>query len=111
MSDLFNFMKETVKEQAEAIKIGASLSKDLQDLHNDNIEKHRFEIQDTAFAKWLVTQFPDDAIAHIFECLRDGESDNMAWELMQVVHGEDFKITWDTIAEAIIWLRKHVKLD
>lgn len=45
-------------------------------------------IRNTAFAKWLLRQPREVAIAHLFECLRTGESGNAAWELWEAVHGD-----------------------
>lgn len=65
------------------------------------------ELRQTAFAKWLSTQSQLDQVSHMFECLKkSNSSDNMAWDLMIAVHGDNFEITGKTILQALIELHE-----
>lgn len=44
----------------------------------------------SAFHKYLKTIPRVQAVAHVIECLRNGESDNMAWLLMEGAHGSSW---------------------
>lgn len=45
------------------------------------------EIQATAFAKWLLKQDRFTALMHLWECLKNGDRENLAWQLWEAVHG------------------------
>lgn len=45
-------------------------------------------IQDTAFAKYLLSLHPDSAVSHFRACLMQGNEDNLAWEVWEEVHGD-----------------------
>lgn len=62
------------------------------------------EIKDTAFVKWLNEQTRNEAAGHLYECLYlsiPSDRDNMAWRLMDAVHGDKYGVNSDTLFKAI----------
>jgi len=45
-------------------------------------------IRETAFVRYLLSLPRHKAIAHMITCLRGGDSENAAWDLMEEVNGE-----------------------
>lgn len=67
------------------------------------------EIKQTAFAKWLLLQPEEKAVDHIWECLRLGGQESMAWSLWEAVHGEAaFKSdeVWGALADMLKALKE-----
>lgn len=48
-------------------------------------------IKATAFGKWLIQQDRQQACLHIWDCLTQGQTDNLAWDLVEITNGtKDF---------------------
>ncbi len=45
----------------------------------------------SAFHKYLLSQPKSEAIRHVYECLRNGGSGNMAWDLIEQYNGTDWR--------------------
>lgn len=62
-----------------------------------------YQMRQTAWAKFLFSQPTVEVAAeHVMDCLRDGQSDSMAWELMKLVHGERWRFALEILPRAVV---------
>ena len=70
------------------------------------------ELNKTAFAKYLLSlESSVDAANHVLDCLKNGASDSMAWDLMEAAHGEDWKFPPEEFPKAIMKALYFLKIE
>ena len=62
----------------------------------------------SAFNRYLCSIPENEAIQHFIQCLMNGRKPNMAWELMEQVHGE-WKCKPEKLPELIAQTIRHLK--